>query len=130
MENINVSVQELDLKLQQNLFVDAGKILLDIIVHYNNLGYYDKTKEFCKKYMPLLHIPDKCLQNALLNEYELSEGKTFLKSYPRELYLMLTNRCNLNCIMCLQRAEKPMYMPDSYKEDILKMAPYLQQIIW
>lgn len=28
MENVNIMVQELDLKLQQNLFVDVGKILL------------------------------------------------------------------------------------------------------
>jgi len=40
------------------------------------------------------------LSNTQLNEEEMRAGATVLKSYPRRLVLELTNRCNLNCVMC------------------------------
>ena len=40
------------------------------------------------------------LANTKLNETEMRAGATTLKSYPRRLVLELTNRCNLNCVMC------------------------------
>ena len=40
------------------------------------------------------------LSNTQLNVEEMRAGATVLKSYPRRLVLELTNRCNLNCVMC------------------------------
>lgn len=40
------------------------------------------------------------LSNTLLNTGEMEAGATILESYPRRLVLELTNRCNLNCVMC------------------------------
>ena len=133
MEEIYISNQlkNLEQKLKKNLSADSGNILLNIISCYNSCGEYDSARKIYEQYMPLIYIDDKSLKNALLNEYELAEGKVFLRSYPRRLYLMITNVCNLNCIMCQQRMNKQvMYLPDRYREEILGLAPFLQEIIW
>lgn len=41
-------------------------------------------------------------ENLELNIKELYENKTILKSYPIKIYLEMTQRCNLKCIMCDQ----------------------------
>ena len=38
--------------------------------------------------------------NSALNIQELEQGATELHSMPRRLVFELTNRCNLNCVMC------------------------------
>ncbi len=43
-------------------------------------------------------------ENSKLNQLELCEGKTVLKSYPRRIVFELTNRCNFRCIMCGREA--------------------------
>ena len=43
---------------------------------------------------------DEVQENMKLNEKELSERKTILKSYPIKIYVEPTQRCNLNCWMC------------------------------
>jgi len=42
--------------------------------------------------------------NSALNQEEALAQKTALSSVPRRLVLELTNRCNLNCIMCGRNA--------------------------
>ncbi len=43
-------------------------------------------------------------ENSQINQLELCEGKTVLKSYPRRIVFELTNRCNFRCIMCGREA--------------------------
>lgn len=53
--------------------------------------------------MDLFHTDDMTelqKQNSELNMLELESDKTVLKAYPRRLVFELTNRCNLNCVMC------------------------------
>lgn len=52
---------------------------------------------------PLTEIQQK---NSKLNQLELHEGKTVLKSYPRRIVFELTNRCNFRCIMCGREASE------------------------
>ena len=42
--------------------------------------------------------------NSTLNQEEALKQNTILKSAPRRLVLELTNRCNLNCVMCGRNA--------------------------
>ncbi|MFH1453369.1 MAG: radical SAM protein [Armatimonadota bacterium] len=47
------------------------------------------------------------LTNEKLNKQETKEGKLVLESYPQELWLSVTNKCNLNCAHCkIGRPEK------------------------
>ena len=45
-------------------------------------------------------LTDKQKDNTKLNQQEMKEGATILKSKPQRLALELTNACNLRCIMC------------------------------
>lgn len=40
------------------------------------------------------------LENKKLNNQEIEDGKLVLKSYPQEIWLSITNKCNLNCSHC------------------------------
>lgn len=47
------------------------------------------------------------LKNTKLNNQEIKENKTILNSHPQEIWLSVTNKCNLNCSHCkLTRPEK------------------------
>lgn len=129
-KDIIEKIKELDIKLKEKLFIESGDILFNITSWYNSVGKYDEVKKLYEQYMPLMNIDNKCLKNKLLNEYELASKKYFLSSYPRQLYIMVTNVCNLNCIMCDQRKDRTMHIPKKYIYDILELAPYLNEIIW
>lgn len=69
------------------------------------------------------------LFNILLNEIEITQGKTILESKPRGLGIALTNRCNLRCIMCSVWKE-PWDMPEKSLKEITALFPYLERILW
>lgn len=70
------------------------------------------------------------IKNIFLNEMEILDNKTYLKSNPRELEVTVTTKCNLRCIMC-DIHELPDYTIDNitYKY-IKKLLPYLENIVW
>lgn len=41
-----------------------------------------------------------CTENLKLNQAEIEQGQTVLKSWPHRLMILLTTKCNLGCIMC------------------------------
>ena len=95
---------------------------------YNYLGLYDETinlyfanKERVKSNM--------FFDNKLLNEYEIASKKTILKSKPRNLMVVLSNKCNLQCLMCLVSKEK-WDMPKNRLEEIKNLFPYLEKVMW
>lgn len=70
-------------------------------------------------------------KNILLNEIEILQKKTLLKSKPRKLHVLLTTRCNLNCIMCYIPRKKSVYeIGKSFLEFIEKTIPYLETVTW
>ncbi len=71
------------------------------------------------------------LLNKQLNETEFKEGKVILQSKPRFLRLILTNQCNINCIMCGSSfSEKKFTIPYEVLEQIIELFPYLEFINW
>lgn len=70
------------------------------------------------------------LNNILLNEKEIKECKTILESKPRILEITLTNKCNLNCIMCSNIKMKDWDIPIQIKDEVISLMPYLEQINW
>lgn len=69
------------------------------------------------------------LENKALNEVETTQGKVILRSRPRGMVVTLTSRCNLSCIMC-DVWEDVWDIPEKTLEEIIKLMPFLQQIIW
>ena len=56
--------------------------------------------------------------NSTLNQEEALKQNTILKSAPRRLVLELTNRCNLNCVMCGRNAAD--FQPTQFQMEWLK----------
>ncbi|MGE4385210.1 MAG: radical SAM protein [Endomicrobiaceae bacterium] len=75
-------------------------------------------------------LKKKMLENILLNESEIKEHKIKLKSKPRILEITLTNKCNLNCVMCSNIKMKNWDISDKLKNEIISLMPYLEQINW
>jgi MoaA/NifB/PqqE/SkfB family radical SAM enzyme len=75
------------------------------------------------------HISDKKTENILINEAEIAQNKTVLKSMPRKLELLVTSKCNIRCKMC-NIALGEWTFPESKNSEILKLMPYLEEIIW
>ena len=69
------------------------------------------------------------LHNKQLNEKELLERKTVLQSKPVRLGVVLTTKCNIDCIMCPDKGIK-WELPDSLHDQITGMYPYLEEIYW
>jgi MoaA/NifB/PqqE/SkfB family radical SAM enzyme len=71
------------------------------------------------------------LKNKELNEAELKNKKILLGSKPLTLRIILTNRCNINCIMCNLGAQKDKFtIPYEVINRIMDFFPYLERIDW
>ena len=104
--------------------------LLDILFKFNEDRKHKEAIETVKiinKFKD--YIKDKRIENIILNELELAEGKIFLHSKPRSLQVVLTTMCNLDCIMC-GLPQEHYIMPDSIKKTIIEYMPYLESVIW
>lgn len=74
-------------------------------------------------------LDNKVLNNIYLNEFEIANKQTILKSYPRDMIITLTNKCNLNCIMCFAN-ESNFELNDRAFEDVKTILPYLKIVRW
>jgi MoaA/NifB/PqqE/SkfB family radical SAM enzyme len=68
-------------------------------------------------------------KNMILNEIEISQRSTFLKSKPMVLGVTLTHRCNIGCTMCEVR-KRPWDIPERIVKEIIEILPYLKYIYW
>ena len=99
---------------------------------YNFLGYKQKTIDLSDKYLTDSQVRDnKFLYNLFLNEQEIAKEKTILKSNPRIMLVMLTNKCNLRCPMCATiHQENQWEISDEFKQYILNNLDNLELITW
>ena len=89
------------------LYLDPSdlSLLYDLSVELFNIKEFEKNKiiELLEGYRnKILSIK---IKNALLNEIEILQRKYILKSKPRNLVVVLTMNCNLDCIMCFNKKE-------------------------
>ncbi|MBN1823118.1 MAG: radical SAM protein [Endomicrobiales bacterium] len=71
------------------------------------------------------------LLNRELAKKEIEEGKTVLSSKPQTLRIILTNRCNINCIMCeIGNRKKDETIPLEAISKIEPLLPSLDRIDW
>jgi len=97
---------------------------------YHKKGKYDlASKEFEKVFSGISHDDDPFIYNLALNEIEISQKKTILKSKPRQLGINLTHRCNINCLMCFYPSS-PWDIPESIVKEVIDYLPYLQRVFW
>ena len=73
---------------------------------------------------------DAYVRNQILNEREITEKKTVLKSFPNRLTVRLTNRCNILCKMCVMPTEKTWSVPKKTMDEVEALSPYLSDLQW
>lgn len=68
--------------------------------------------------------------NTKLNQQEISNRDTALKSYPQRLVFELTNACNLNCLMCGRNAAefKPTRFDINWTRKFDSAAKYIEEV--
>ncbi len=67
--------------------------------------------------------------NAVLNEYEIASKKLVLQSYPRNLWIALSSKCNVSCVMCHSN-ESCFEMSENNMVKIETYFKYLEHITW
>lgn len=90
----------------------------------------------------MVSLPDsssygmKFENNLKLQQSELDENKTVLKSFPTRLGILFGNRCNLKCRMCGNKGlftrvgiKKPTKFDDEALNDIISYFPYLERLV-
>lgn len=95
---------------------------------YNYLGMYNKTVKLYEDSKDKVK-GNVFFENKFLNEYEIASKKTILNSKPRNLMVVLSNKCNIACIMCLTSKSK-WELPKERLDEIILMFPYLERIMW
>lgn len=76
-------------------------------------------------------MTDLVRDNIALNEREIEARLTRLESKPRLLMMVLTNACNLNCIMCgRSRSAQPVTLPLAAARKAVELFPTLEAIDW
>ncbi len=71
------------------------------------------------------------LKNKELNEAEFRDKKILINSRPLSLRIILTNHCNINCIMCNIGSQKDKFtIPYEVINKIMDFFPYLERLDW
>jgi len=65
------------------------------------------------------------VKNTLLNNFEILKKRTILKSKPSSMLAVLTNKCNLRCIMCESVKENYLILDETIA-DIIKHMKYFE----
>ncbi len=111
---------------------DDINVVSKLLQIYNFLGYKQKAIDLSNKYLTDSQVlNDKFLYNLFLNEQEIAQEKTILKSNPRIMLVMLTNKCNLRCPMCATIHQKNQWeISNEFKQYILNNLNNLELITW
>ena len=116
--------------LLENLINDIYKNLSDNIQFLNSKNKKKEVEILFKKIYKNIPIKDIKFKNIILNEYEIAKSKIRLKSYPRIAQVVITTKCNLNCIMCFESNHDAKYVfSDKQFNDLVEIMPYLQRLI-
>ena len=107
---------------------------------YNEIGDYIYNLDLNSKYIQIEQIfkdiyndindipyENKKIKNILLNEHEKIEHKLVLKSFPKLLNIIFTNKCNLKCIMCNDNIGNFSFS-DKELNDLIDTMPYLKKL--
>jgi MoaA/NifB/PqqE/SkfB family radical SAM enzyme len=109
------------------------KVCRNVIIHVQYLNRNHKYNETIKLFKSInRYVPEteKKFKNILLNEYEIAQNKIYLKSYPRIMNLVLTNRCNLRCTMCSEIEHNGEYnLSNEGVENLVEIMPYLEKLV-
>ncbi|GEM_PF-891401 len=113
---------------------DLKDIFFDILctnLKSGILTVYEKNKIKDKLIFLIKKSKNLKFKNIILNEIEILQRKTSLKSKPRKMHVLLTSACNLKCIMCYIPKRNFVYtINEKFIKFIKKSIPYLETLTW
>lgn len=109
--------------------IEKANQIIDSMQTYNYNSDYEKTIELYNKYRDVF-ANDDFLSNKLLSEYELATHSIILKSKPRNIMVILTNTCDLKCIMCHQDRLPVKNISQKIVKIVLDNLQYIEKLIW
>jgi tetratricopeptide (TPR) repeat protein len=113
-------------ELSENPF--NSQVLCFLAQAYNYNGMYKETVNLYENNSDKIK-GNAFFENKFLNEYEIAAKKTALQSKPRNLMAVLSNKCNIACIMCLTSRSK-WELPKERLDEIISLFPYLERVMW
>jgi len=104
------------------------KIRLNLIQLYVQQNKYDLSEKEAQKTLEV--VPkDSFLQDWMLNEIEILQRKTVLKSKIKRLWVTVTTRCNIRCRTC-GLWSNPWDLPRKTADEVIELFPYLERVVW
>jgi len=101
---------------------------LNLVQLYTKQNEYDSSNKEAQVLLQL--IPnDQFSQDAMLNEIEIFQGKTILRSKVKRLWVTLTTRCNIRCRTC-GLWSSPWEIPRKTVDEVIELFPYLERVVW
>lgn len=126
LKNKNLSVTE---KIEyQNIILKLFEA--EVKNSTNNVEEVSSILKSVSNRIKNIRIKKQMLSNILDNELEISKKQTKLCSKPRHLTVVLTNKCNLKCIMCDMPIKNNIEISPKIVSAIKEMMPFLKTIVW
>ncbi len=69
------------------------------------------------------------VKDSVLNEIEILQKKTVLKSKVKRLWVTLTSKCNIRCRTC-GLWSTPWDIPEKTVKEVIDYYPYLERVVW
>lgn len=91
----------------------------------NKFDLFEKEAREILKFKP----EDSFFQDSMLNEIEILQKKTVLKSRVKRLWVTVTSRCNIRCRTC-GLWSSPWDIPRKTIDEVIAYYPYLERVVW
>jgi len=69
------------------------------------------------------------IHDTILNDIEIIQKKTVIKSKVKRLWVTLTSRCNIRCRTC-GLWSSPWDIPRKTVDEVIALYPYLERLVW
>ena len=103
-------------------------IFLKLVELYSLLKQEDKSNYAGQR--ALRSVPqNKFSQDLVLNEIEILQKKTILKSKMKRLWVTVTSRCNIRCKTC-GLWKKQWDLPYKTAKEVMENYPYMERLVW
>jgi len=103
-------------------------IYLKLVELYYLTKQDEKSDEAGKKALALTP-PNQFDQDTILNEIEILQRKTVLKSKMKRLWVTVTSRCNIRCKTCGLWHNK-WDLPYKTAKEVMDNYPYMERLVW
>jgi MoaA/NifB/PqqE/SkfB family radical SAM enzyme/Flp pilus assembly protein TadD len=104
------------------------RISLNLIKLYTLQNKEDLANQEAQRILSL-NSHHHFIHDTILNEIEIIQKKTVIKSKVKRLWVTLTSRCNIRCRTC-GLWSSPWDIPRKTVDEVIALYPYLERLVW